>query len=156
MNSNDGDKAHLIEGGPWCEINVFLPENERISPENWWLEDEFSFEMVPFQVIFVSFQGGSFQKCRLFWRISFEAYEAHPCPLKFPFQVWDILMSYGSTGGYGSNRVIPKTSDQRYKTYKRDIAGGSVLSWDGLPGGWVSHPFKKYAQSSNCIVSPKV
>jgi len=87
MNFNDGDKAHLIEGGPWCEINVFSfpPENEQISPENWWLEDEFPFEMVPFQVIFVSFQGGSFQNAAYSEGFFFGAYEAHPCPLKFHF-----------------------------------------------------------------------
>ena len=35
-----------------------LPENQRISPENWWLEgDSFPFKMVPFQGTFVNFRG---------------------------------------------------------------------------------------------------
>ena len=38
---------------------IGYPLKTNISPKNWWLEDDsFPFKMVPFQVTFVSFQGG--------------------------------------------------------------------------------------------------
>ena len=37
----------------------YFPENQRMSPENWWLEDNIPFKMVPFFRGHLSFQGCS-------------------------------------------------------------------------------------------------